>query len=124
MSETACLLFKRGSVSFSTLEPLVVSPVGFLSRIFWELVSLVQTPGAGLPDVGSPPLTLWEKCPSGDIPLYCVPPCWGWGYWGYFSASPTHLDVVLFLLCCGAGVPLASSFFSGGIDPYVAVHLL
>lgn len=46
------------------------------------------------------------------------------GIWGYFSASPTHLDVVLFLLCCGAGVPLASSFFSGGIDPYVAVHLL
>ena len=33
-----------------------VSPVGFLCQIFWRIVSLVQIPGVGVPDVGQQPL--------------------------------------------------------------------
>lgn len=48
-----------------------------------------------------------------------------WGIWPeHFSASPTHLHALFFILCLRAGVLLALSFFSGETDPYVATYLL
>lgn len=46
------------SVFYSTLGPL---DVGFLSQMFWGLVSLVQIPGVRMPDIGTNLLLLIEK---------------------------------------------------------------
>lgn len=48
-SETERQPFKRAiSVSYGTLRPLSLSPICFLSQMFWGLVSPVQIPGAGV----------------------------------------------------------------------------
>ena len=55
--------FNRGiSHSYSTLEPLELSPAGSLSQEFWGLVFLGQTPGARVPRVGHQSLT-----PPGEV---------------------------------------------------------
>ena len=57
-SESAREPFKRNvSVPYSPLGPLDVSPVGFPSQTFWGLISPLQVPRVGAPNVGHKPLT-------------------------------------------------------------------
>lgn len=65
---------KRGiSVSYSPLGPPDVSPLGFQSQMSWELISLTQISGAGIPYVEYQPFT-----PTGethvwwDLSVWCV----------------------------------------------------
>lgn len=37
---------------------------------------------------------------------------------------PTHVDVVLLILCYGTCIWLVLSFFLEGINPYVSIYLL
>lgn len=60
----------RISVSYSILGPLNINPVGFLSQMFWGLISLVHIPGIGVPVVGHQPLTFLEEMPDCEIPHY------------------------------------------------------
>lgn len=60
--ETAQKAFRRGiSVSNSTLSPL---DTGFLSQMFWELVSLVQIPGVRMSDIGHQSLAPQRETPD------------------------------------------------------------
>lgn len=47
-SETQLETFRRISVSYTTLGPLDISPTGFLSQDFKELIPLVQIPRVGV----------------------------------------------------------------------------
>lgn len=115
-SESAHKPFKsRISVLYSPVVPLDISLDGFLSQMFWELVSPV--PRVGVPNVRQKPLTEEFHCETPPSGCYT-----GDGSFGKISASPTHLNDP-FILCCGA-VQLVLMFFSEGIVSHVAIDLL
>jgi len=74
VSEIVCEPFKRGiPVSYSTFGPLDISAVGFLSRSFLGLISLVKITGVRVPDVEHQPLApLIEALYWRDSSLLCV----------------------------------------------------
>lgn len=58
-SEFAYKLFKRGfSIPCSSVVPWDLIPVDFQNQTFWGLISPVQDPRVGVPDVGHSPLSL------------------------------------------------------------------
>lgn len=57
-------LYKGNSVPYSLLGPLHISSTGFLSQMLWGLISPVQIPGVGLPDVGSQSLASSREVPD------------------------------------------------------------
>lgn len=60
-SGSVCEPFKNGILPYSPMVLLDVSPVHFQSQMFYELVSLVQVPRAGLLNVGHKPLASQRK---------------------------------------------------------------
>ena len=81
VGESACKSFKSGiSIPYSPLVFLDVSPVGFQSQMFWGLISPVQVPRVGVPDVGHKFLLLREKLCIFEIPSDCGSPHQGWGF--------------------------------------------
>ena len=98
------------------------SPVGFQSFGAGLQVEVLKV--AAL-DVGSKPLTRQEAV-SCAFPPRCISLSWGWGLWQVcVSASPTHLNVGIFLFAQNVRVTqLVSEFLSGGIALCVARDLV
>lgn len=64
-NETACEPFKRRiSIPCSSVGPLDISLVGFLSQLFCGLISLVQVPRAEVPDTGHKHFTPLREAPD------------------------------------------------------------
>ena len=107
------------------MGPLNISPIGFLSQMFWELLSSDLDPrgqGAwhGAP---TPHSSGGSTCLSRSCPIVCCHT--RWDFWQEcFSSSLTHLYMVLFISWYRACVQLVLRFFSEGIDLYVVVYLL
>lgn len=81
VSKTTLRSLRGEPISQNTLGPLDVniSPVGFLSQIFWGLISPVELLGFGVPDRGTN-LLLLSKYLSVEIVPYCVPSHQGWDF--------------------------------------------
>ena len=79
--------------------PLGHGSAGFLSQIFWGLVSSMQVPGFGVVVVKQNPLAPLEEAPDLWAPLLLWSTTLGLSFsWDHVPASPTHLDVVLLSL--------------------------
>ena len=82
--------FKGGfSIPHSYIVLLDTIPIGFM---FWGLVSPVQDPRVGAPDIGHKSLTPQEKFHTVKIPPGYVLLCLGTGFWQeHISASSSIL---------------------------------
>lgn len=75
----------------SSVVLLDTIPIGFM---FWKLVSPVQDPRVGVPNMGHKSLTPQEKFHIVEIPPGWVLLCLGRGFWQeHISASSMHLDM-------------------------------
>ena len=102
--------------------PWTSSSIGFISQMFWGLVSPMQFPEVGHLMWGTNPSSFGKKFQMSKIPSYCVLLYQRWDFWrDCVSVSPTCLDMVFFVLCCGKSVYLVFKTFSDPNDPYGAV---
>lgn len=124
-SEASLEPLTRGiSVFCSTLGPLDISPGGFPSQTFWGLMSPVQIPGVGVPDVGHQTLLCVATPGLGFLvrPYLCLSYWSGCGLSTLCCEEPVHLVFrgKCSLCSCRRGMAIAGS----SIVPPCGSHLL
>lgn len=109
-------VFWEGNLSFPQhLVPLDISSTGFLSYMFWELISPVQLPGVswGGKRGGPTPCSSGRSaCLLQSLPVLCCFTQCGL-FQGCVCATPTHFDGVLLSSVVGSSLSSVQVIFRG-----------
>lgn len=124
---------RAASPFYTVLFLLNINSAGFQSQMFLELVSPVQDPRIGVPDLMHKFLIPQGKFCIGDHGLLtpdslltpdCGLLCWVGSLVRWHLCLSSACWSGLFILCCGGSVNLFSGCFSEGLFACVAVDLL